>query len=196
MGVVLSLLAVVLVAALALVLLWNRRQVKELLSEQKHKLLRLSECHHSQYTTSHALPMLLLPLLTHAGVSPSPTGPGDNPVYVSVSDVGGEVQQPNDIPCDYLQFRPTTLQSQTAEHLFDNPIYSVISEEPRTVGTRAHRQSVIDPYGNYGDATIAKVARATPTSSSSSHASDGNKEQLFDDENYGCIQKTGSDNDD
>jgi len=140
--------------------------------------------------------MHLLPLLTHVGTSPSPNLPGDNPVYISVSDVRGEVQQPSEVPCDYLQFRPTTLQpDQPAERLFDNPIYSDISEEPRTVGTRAHRQSVIDPYGNYGDATIAKVARVTPTSSSS-HASDGNKDQLFDDENYECIQKTASDNDD
>lgn len=108
--------------------------------------------------------------------------PGDNPIYMSSADVGGEnlsQSPPHSVATD----PGTTLRGPAIQHtpnsVFDEDIYN--SPQPPT---RDNTRSIIDPYGNYGDKTITRVAGvATPP-------------PRFDDSKYECSpQQTSSDTD-
>lgn len=107
--------------------------------------------------------------------------PGDNPIYMS-STVGEDhlsQSPPHSDPGTTLNGTATQAIQHTANSVFDDDIYTT-PQPPTTDNT----PGIIDPYGNYGDKTITRVAGVvTPP-------------PLFDDTKYACSpQPTSSDTD-
>lgn len=109
--------------------------------------------------------------------------PGDNPVYMTSAGVGGDhsshspTQSVTSDPVTILHELSLTSEVQAIQHTDDD----ISSPQPPSTD---NIHGVIDPYGNYGDKTITRVAgMATPP-------------PLFDDSKYACSpQLTCSDTD-
>lgn len=106
--------------------------------------------------------------------------PGDNPIYMTSSEVGGDHlshSPPHSVTCSdpvtTLHEPALSNEVQAIQHTDDD----VSSPQPPSTD---NIRGVIDPYGNYGDKTITRAAgMATPP-------------PLFDDSKYACSPQLNS----
>ena len=106
--------------------------------------------------------------------------PGDNPVYMTSADLTGGQQSPSH---STVVTTPPTESTEVTEpagdSIFDDTIYG--SSLPRSTDCTHGK---LDPYGNYGDKTITRVAGLAPPP------------PLFDDNMYECTPELIADSDD
>ena len=92
---------------------------------------------------------------------------------------------------DYIQPRRAALQYlQSIECPPDSPNYAFAtgaSWRTETAASTDHEKSVFDPYGNYRNSSITRIAQFPPLPPLPPSESDMDSDVLFDDENYGSV---------